>query len=122
MRVRLPDGWSDFHLMVARLPHPQAGHQFSGMMPPATVVPSTASVRDHVLAVLRANRGRPETAYGVRDPRCTPESGHPTWQPDSHIIPLQGSNMHSSGPKFGWPDDSDVRREPLPLTGIEAPA
>ena len=56
-------------LMVTRLPHPQARHQFLGMMPPATVVPSTASVRDHVLAVLRANRGRPDTAYGVRDLR-----------------------------------------------------
>lgn len=39
------------------------------MMPPATVGPATDSVRDQVLAVLRANRGRLATVYGVRDLR-----------------------------------------------------
>jgi len=50
---------------------------------------------------------------------------NPATQPGSRtltLFPLQGSNIDSSGPKSGWPDDSDVRREPLPLTGIEAPA
>jgi uncharacterized protein len=37
------------------------------MMPPATVTPATDSIRDEVLAVLRANRGRVAAAYGVRD-------------------------------------------------------
>jgi uncharacterized protein len=37
------------------------------MMPPATVVPATDSIRNDVLAVLRANRGRVAATYGVRD-------------------------------------------------------
>jgi uncharacterized protein len=39
------------------------------MMPPATVVPATDAIRDQVLAVLRENRGRLATVYGVRDLR-----------------------------------------------------
>ena len=41
--------------------------QFSAMMPPATVFPDTDSIRDQVLAVLRANRRRLGTVYGVCD-------------------------------------------------------
>ncbi len=36
-------------------------------MPPATVLPATDSIRDQVLAVLRANRGRLSEMYGVCD-------------------------------------------------------
>jgi uncharacterized protein len=39
------------------------------MRPPATVLPATDAVRDQVLAVLRENRGRLATVYGVRDLR-----------------------------------------------------
>lgn len=38
-------------------------------MPPATVVPTTDSIRDQVHATLRANRGRLGMMYGVRDLR-----------------------------------------------------
>jgi len=43
--------------------------QLSAMMPPATVTSATDSIRDEVLAVLRANRGRVAATYGVRDLR-----------------------------------------------------
>ena len=39
------------------------------MMPPAPVVPATDAVREQLLAVLRENRGRLATVYGVRDLR-----------------------------------------------------
>lgn len=39
------------------------------MMPPATVTPATDSIRNEVLAVLRANLGRVAATYGVRDLR-----------------------------------------------------
>jgi uncharacterized protein len=41
--------------------------QLYGMMPPATVVPAADSIRNEVLAVLRANRARVGATYGVRD-------------------------------------------------------
>jgi uncharacterized protein len=37
------------------------------MIPPASAVSATVPIRDAVLAVLRSNRGRLATMYGVRD-------------------------------------------------------
>ena len=52
---------------VARLARATRGRQFSGMTPPATIRPANDSVRDKVLAVLWANRGRLAAVYGVRE-------------------------------------------------------
>ncbi len=68
MRARLPKRRSGSRLFpVARLAWATRGRQFSGMTPPATIRPASDSVRDQVLAVLRANRGRLAAVYGVRE-------------------------------------------------------
>ena len=52
---------------VARLSRATRRRQFSGMIPPATALPATDSVRDQVLSALRENRVRLGEMYGVRD-------------------------------------------------------
>ena len=61
---------NDPQFLSPRLSEAERRHQISGMMPPmppATVLPATDSIRDEVLAVLRANRGRLSEMYGVCD-------------------------------------------------------